>query len=135
LVEQAGCAKVANGISIAARGQAQRRNYERFSRSGCANHNCVEVAGDPDGLGQFEDETSVKAASGREIEVFNGCRLGETGLLDSALDAVLLAVGAFLVDQKRQSFLEGQISIFGVIELFPKSIPKSRQAELDEFVT
>jgi hypothetical protein len=60
--------------------------------------------------------------------------LGEVSLLDTPLDAALMAVGAFSVHQERQALFESQFGVLWIVELFLQALSKGGQAELDEFV-
>jgi len=43
-------------------------------------------------------------------------------------------VGAFAVDEQAEAILEGQVRVLGVVKLLFEGSPKSRQAELGQFV-
>jgi hypothetical protein len=81
---------------------------------------------DPVDLGQFEDRAAIQAAGGGTIEVFDRSWHGEVSGLEQALDAVVMAAQAFLIDQERQAFFEGKWRILGIVLLLAQAIPKSR---------
>jgi len=134
LVEQTRGAEIADRIIVAARSQSEAAGEIGFSTSGWAQDQGIEVAGNPDTLGQFEDKMAVKPPTWGKVKVFNRSRLGEVGQLDSPLGAAIMATGAFPVDQQRQSFLKGQFGIFGVGKLLLEAVTEGRQAQLNEFV-
>lgn len=53
---------------------------------------------DPFALGEVENETTVEAARGREVEVFQGGRAWPLRSLQSLGQAVVVPMGAFTVN-------------------------------------
>jgi hypothetical protein len=50
------------------------------------------------------------------------------------LETVVIAVRALTVDEQTESILEGQVSVLRAVELLFEGSPKSREAELGQFV-
>jgi hypothetical protein len=64
---------------------------------------------DPVAAGEAKDDGPIEAASGPEVEVFDGGRgEPEPGLTKQASPAPILAVGAFSIEEQSEAVLEGQ---------------------------
>jgi hypothetical protein len=53
---------------------------------------------------------------------------------DAALNAAVMAAGAFLVHEQRQALFKSEFGIVGIVELFGQALPKGGQVQLGEFV-
>ena len=84
------------------------------------------VVVDPVDLGQFEDSAAIQATSRGQIQVFDGGRQGKVGSFEQALDAVVMAAQAFLIDQERQAFFEGKWRILGIVLLLAAGHPEKQ---------
>jgi hypothetical protein len=58
----------------------------------------------------------------------------EFGSFEAALQASVVAVSAFVVDEQAEAILEGQVGILGLVELLFESGTESGQVELGQFV-
>jgi len=49
-------------------------------------------------------------------------------------DTIVMPASTFLIDEKRQALLKGQIKVLRVVLLFLQALPEGRQAQFDQFV-
>lgn len=128
LRQEAGGAEIANGVIGAAGRQAEGATEEGFACAGWASDQQVEMMVNPMALGQFEDHAAVEAASGREIEIFEGGRQGKARLFHLSVEAAILTPGTFEVHQQGQAFLKSKFGILRVTELLLETFAESGQA-------
>jgi hypothetical protein len=134
LRQEAGGAEIANGVIGAAGRQAEGATEVGFSCASWASDQQVEMVVNPMALGQFEDRAAVEAASGREIEVFEGGRQGKARLFHLSVEAAILTPGIFEIHQQSQAFFKSELGILGIGELLLETFAESGQAQLDQFV-
>ena len=111
LLEEARQAEVADGEILLTGSPAKRTGDERFSCPGGAENDQVESFADPGILGQLQHELTLQAPFGREINILDHRGLLETGLTETAAQAVVLALDMLLFDQQCQAFLKGEFVI------------------------
>jgi hypothetical protein len=105
-----------------------------FPDTGRAEDEDIEVLIDPLALGQVEHEAAVEAAGGGHIQVLDGGREGEFRGLQTAFEAVVVAMGALHIDEQPKAILEGQIDVLGIVKLLFKRGAKSGQAKPGQIV-
>lgn len=131
-VQQAGSTEIAGRETHSAGRLAKGRSEERLAYTRGSEDKQIKLAGNPVALGQFENKAAVQAAGGRQVEVFETGRKGEVGNFDPAFEAAIAAAGYLEIDQDGKAFFEGEINVFGVVELLFQSRPESRQAQQGE---
>jgi len=100
-----------------------------FASASSAENKRVKGCIHPLALGQVEDQTPVKAAFRRKIEVFNGSQHGELSLFDPAFDPAFGSASAFQVNQQQEAFFKSQLRILRIGALLSQGFAKSRQAQ------
>jgi len=113
---------------------SESRSEESLAHARRSQDEDIEVLVDPFALGQLENEATVEAARGREVEVFDGGWQRQPSRPQSPLEAVVVAADAFPVDEQAETVLEGQSSVLGVVQLIFEGGAKSGQTELGQFV-
>ena len=134
LLEQAGCAVVANREVSTAGRISKGASQKSFPSPRRARDNCIEVAFNPGAVSQFKDETAIQAAAGREIQVFGQGQEGKSGRMDTALDAPVSSASAFQINQQSKTLFESQLGKLRVVKLFLKAFSEGGQEQLGKFI-
>ena len=134
LLKEARQAEVADGEILFTGSPAKRTRDESFPSPGGSEDDQVEPFVDPGVLSQLQNELALQASFGRLIDVLDHGGLLETGLAETAFEAIILALEMLLFDQQSQAFLEGEFIVVGRSELGLEGLAESRQAQGSQLI-
>jgi hypothetical protein len=72
---------------------------------------------------------AVEAARGAEVDILDHGGLAQSGVAQTAREALVLAAGRLAVDQQAEPILAGQLGAIGSIVQFDQGIGHGRQTE------
>src|SRR5262245_23328799 len=84
---------------------------------------------DPLAAGQLEEESTVEAAVGAEVDVLDNCRLAQPGLTQPAGKTLVLAAGRLAIDEQPKPIFATEFAGIGSILQFDKGISHGSEAE------
>jgi hypothetical protein len=133
-VQQARGAEIAHRITLSHGCGRQRTSGEGFPRTGWSQHQNIQTVGDPGALSPFQDLASIQTALGGKVHILQSRLHWEGSQMERTLDAVVLPLGEFRLNQQREAFLEGQFSVLGIGLLLAQSFPEGGQAQVEQLV-
>ena len=84
---------------------------------------------DPLAAGQLEEESTVEAAVGAEVDVLDNCRLAQPGLTQPAGKTLVLAAGRLAIDEQPKPIFATEFAGIGSVLQFDKGISHGSEAE------
>jgi hypothetical protein len=84
--------------------------------------------------GELSELRTVETASGVAKDLFGRGSHAETGLLDAAGDATIVAVCPFAVDEEAELVLEAEVRVWGHLEHLTEAFRQRVQFQVDEFL-
>ena len=78
---------------------------------------------------ELEEESTVEAAVGAEIDVLNDGRLAQPGLAEAAGEALVLAAGRFAVNEQPEPILAAEFAGIGSVLQLDEGIGHGGEAE------
>src|SRR5215813_12622579 len=84
---------------------------------------------DPLAAGQLEEESTVEAAVGAEVDVLDNCRLAQPGLTQPAGKTLVLAAGRLAIDEQPKPIFATEFAGIGGVLQLDKGISHGSEAE------
>src|SRR5947209_10132711 len=127
--EQARGALVEHRKALAAGLVAESASQPRFADTGRANEAKMMMLADPFTARELEEESTVEAAVGAEIDVLDDGRLAQPGLAQTAGEPLVLATGRFAVDEQPEPILATEFAGIGSALQLDEGIGHGGEAE------
>ena len=114
LREQVSGFEIAHRIALRAEVVRQTTGQESLTDARGANDDQTEMLGEPLPLSPLEELGFFQPAWHLKVDVIEGGGGKESRLLESALEALLLATEIFTLDQESQAFIKGEVMVGGL---------------------
>ena len=126
LREQVSGFEIAHGIALRAEVVRQTTGQEGLTDARGANDDQTEMLGEPLPLSPLEELGFFQPTRHLKVDVIEGGGGKEGGLLESALEALLLTTEIFALDQEGEAFVKGEVMVGGLSLLL---LPGFKQAD------
>ena len=113
--EQARGALVEHRKALAAGLVAECASQPRLADTGRADEAKMMMLADPLTARELEEESTVEAAVGAEVDVLDDGRLAQPGLAQAAGEPLVLAAGRFAVDEQPEPILAAEFAGIGSV--------------------
>src|SRR5437870_1664071 len=127
--EQARGALVEHRKALAAGLVAESASQPRLADAGRAHQRQMMMLADPLAGCKLEEEGTVEAAVGAEIDVLDDGRLAQPGLTQAAGEPLVLAAGRLAIDQQPEPILATEFAGIGGVVQLEKGIGHGGEAE------
>jgi hypothetical protein len=111
--EQARGALVEHRKALAACLVAESASQPRLADTGRADEAKMMMLADPLAARELEEESTVEAAVGAEVDVLDDSRLAQPGLAQTAGELLVLAAGRFTIDEQPEPILAAEFAGIG----------------------
>ncbi len=125
-------AEVAAGEPLAAGGLSQSTSQVGLAGAGGSGDENDLMVTDPVRAGQAQDDRTIEAARGAQVEILDGGREPELGLAQQPGEAPILADRNLPLDEEGEAVLEGEALDIGHGLLFIECIGHAGEAEFAE---
>ena len=127
--EQARGALVEHRKALAACLVAESASQPRLADTGRADEAKMMMLADPLTARELEEESTVEAAVGVEVDVLDDGRLAQPGLAQAAGEPLVLAAGRFAIDEQPEPILAAEFAGVGSVLQLDKGIGHGGEAE------